>query len=173
MVFEIEVVEISEISGVKLIKFSHFRDVRGILFSFFDGSITNEILPKNLMFGHVKFALNNKKTLRGLHGDYKSWKLVTCVQGKIFQVAIDNRPDSPTFLHKKEIMLTGRRPQAVLLPPGVGNGFYSLTKSVYCYSLSYDGSYFDHDEQFTLKWNDPNLGINWPDGAPLLSQRDT
>ncbi|MEZ7812674.1 MAG: dTDP-4-dehydrorhamnose 3,5-epimerase family protein [Paracoccaceae bacterium] len=172
MSFEIEVTKSAHISGAKIISFSSHRDERGSLFSLFDKALTELILPTGLEFGHVKFAINNKKTLRGIHGDEKSWKLVTCVHGEIFQVAVDNRKENSNFLQTEELFLSGSRPQALLLPPGVGNGFYSLTESVYCYSLSYEGAYSDDGQQFTIKWNDPRLNIKWPDKFPVLSERD-
>ena len=65
-------------------------------------------------------------------------------------------------------------PRALLLPPGVGNGFLSITKSVYCYALAYGGDYSDFDVQFSLKWNDSDLKIPWKSKIhnPIISDRD-
>ena len=61
----------------------------------------------------------------------------------------------------------------VLIPPGVGNGFCVLShKSVFHYKWSYKGEYPDVNEQFTIKWDDPKVDINWPITDPILSKRD-
>ena len=71
------------------------------------------------------------------------------------------------------VILDDRKRKQVLLPPGVGNGFLVLSEnSVLQYKWSYDGEYPDVDEQFTIKWDDPNLNINWPINNPILQPRD-
>ena len=71
------------------------------------------------------------------------------------------------------MVLSDRNNKQVLLPPGVGNGFLVLSDhSVFHYKWSYEGEYADVDEQFTIKWNDPMVGIEWPINNPILSRRD-
>tara|TARA_B100000780_G_scaffold262580_1_gene215843 strand:+ start:261 stop:791 length:531 start_codon:yes stop_codon:yes gene_type:complete len=175
MSFDFKIIESNKISGLKQILLSSFTDHRGALFSFFDKDITNRILPNDLNFEHVKFANNNAGTLRGIHGDFKSWKLVMLISGNIEQVAVDNRKDSPTYKAVDNVLLNAdQEPRALLLPPGVGNGFLSITKSVYCYALAYGGDYSDFDDQFSLKWNDSDLKIPWESKIhnPIISDRD-
>lgn len=162
------------IKDVYIIEPNSFKDDRGKLWS----SYTNEYFCNNLLEGfsvtHDKFASNKRNVLRGLHGDYTSWKLVTVVCGEVLQVYVDNRPESDTFLSHKKMILNDENNRSVLIPPGVGNGFLTLSETaVYNYKLYYHGKYKDYEEQFTLKWDDPRLNISWPVTDPILSKRDT
>tara|TARA_X000001382_G_scaffold125948_1_gene112020 strand:- start:315 stop:788 length:474 start_codon:yes stop_codon:yes gene_type:complete len=127
----------------------------------------------DLDFNHDKVSTSRKHVLRGIHGDNKSWKLVTCLYGDIYFVMVDNRESSDTFMRWKSMTLNDRNKKQVLLPPGVGNGFLVMSKySVFHYKWSYDGEYPDVDQQFTIKWNDPIVGVEWPIDNPILSRRD-
>ena len=150
-----------------------FKDHRGILYSsYIDKEFQNKF-GKNFSFNHNKFALNKKNVLRGIHGDNSSYKMVSCVYGKIFQVVVDNRPKSETYLKHEAFEISHESPIQILIPPGFGNAFLVLSDyAVYNYSLSYDGQYNDYDNQFTLKWNDKRLKIKWPSHNPILSNRD-
>ena len=70
-------------------------------------------------------------------------------------------------------MLDDKDRRQVLLPPGFGNGFCVMSESaVFSYKLAYDGEYSDVDQQFTLKWDDSRVNINWPIKDPILQARD-
>ena len=162
----------TEILGVKVYTPSIFDDHRGALWS----SVTPELhkqLDVSYPFSHVKFVKNNKNVLRGIHGDYETWKLVTALNGIVQQVVVDNRPESKTYQQSLSWLLDSSAPQAILIPPGVGNALKSLTDSLYMYSLAYPESYNDFDKQFTLQWDDPAFGIKWHGEAPILSLRDS
>lgn len=160
--------------GVVYINHSSFSDLRGTIWTSCDDDLISKMKQyTDLSFSHDKFALNRKNVLRGIHGDNKSWKLVTAVCGSIFQVVVDCREASENFLSFTSLYLDSSRPTSVLIPPGFGNAFMSLTDdSVYHYKLAYPGDYHDADRQFTFKWNDPRIGINWPVTSPVLSERD-
>lgn len=170
--FEIERSDLIE--GLILIHQNSFEDTRGEVWSTFSGNDLSEDLPDGLLFNHDKFAINKLNILRGIHGDSKSWKLVTCLQGKIFQVCVDLRPDSKTFRkHQTFYFEPSEKKFSVLMPPNFGNAFLSLTDdSIYHYKLAYEGAYFDAEDQFTYKWNDPDINIEWPIDNPTLSVRD-
>ncbi len=162
------------LSDVKIIEPDVFNDQRGSLYTTFLKKEYESFLPKNTEFVHDKFAFSKKNVLRGIHGDYFSWKLVTCVKGKIFQVIVDNRPESKTFFKHESIILDSSKPKSVLIPPGFGNAFLVLSSDcVYSYKLAYNGKYRDAQDQFTLKWNNPEININWPLSNPILSKRDS
>lgn len=158
---------------VKIIKPDIFRDDRGFIFTdYLDSFFVKEFDP-SLHFVHSKFAYNFNSVLRGIHGDFKSYKLVQCVFGEIFQVVVDCRIDSETYLKHESFILNHQNPRMILLPPGFGNAF--LVKSdyaIYNYKLAYSGSYNDYDKQFTYKWNDKRINIAWPVKKPILSNRD-
>jgi len=144
-----------------------FEDFRGELYTFHKEN------DYNLSFNHDKVSISRKNVLRGLHGDNKSWKLVTCLAGEIYLVIVDNRPDSPNYLKWDWEILTSKNRTQVLIPPMFANGHYILSKeATFFYKWSYTGKYPDVKDQFTLKWNDPKIGIHWPTTTPMLSKRD-
>jgi len=149
------------IEGVYIFKPAVHADLRGTLYTTFYNDIFREFIPADIHFKHDKFSLSKKNVLRGIHGDHKSWKLVTAVYGEIFQVAVDCRPESPTYLKHEVFKINSENQQSILLPPGVGNSFLVLSESaVYHYKLAYDGEYIDADQQFSYKWNDDKFNIN-------------
>ena len=123
--------------------------------------------------GKCYLTLSKQNVLRGLHGDNKSWKLVTCVYGEIFQVVVDARPESKTYLEWNSWNLSENNRKQILIPPNFANGYLCLSdKCVYHYKYSYKGEYPDVKDQFTIKWNDQRLGIKWPIENPILYGRD-
>ncbi len=151
-----------------------FNDTRGSLYTTFLKDDIESLLPENMNFVHDKFAFSKRNVLRGIHGDFHSWKLITCVSGSIFQVIVDNRKDSKNYLKYDSIVIDSSSPSSVLIPPGFGNAFQVLSESaVYHYKLAYIGEYKDANEQFTLKWNDNRINISWPNNNPALSDRDS
>jgi len=127
----------------------------------------------DLQFNHDKVSTSRRNVLRGVHGDFKSHKLVTCLFGEIYLVVADNRESSPTYREWDWIVLDDKTRKQVLIPPGVGNGFTAMSDhSVFHYKWSYTGDYPDVDDQFTIKWNDSTFNINWPIKDPILQPRD-
>ncbi|PHR45599.1 MAG: dTDP-4-dehydrorhamnose 3,5-epimerase [Fluviicola sp.] len=170
---DFEVSESKTIDGVKIITPSVHTDERGTLFTTFYKDVYKELIPSHLDFKHDKFSKSLNKVLRGIHGDTKSWKLVTAVYGDITQVVVDNRSKSPSYKKWQSFKINDNTPKLILLPPGVGNAFYVHSDvAIYHYKLAYLGEYLDAEDQFTLKWNDPELGIEWPNNNPILSNRD-
>ena len=146
-----------------------FRDYRGDIWTTYKKK-TSAI---KLDFIHDKFSSSRKNVIRGIHGDYKTWTMVSCIHGEIYFVVVDNRPDSETYLQWDWMILDDKERKQVLLPPGFGNGFCVMSDTaVFSYKLAYDGEYSDVDQQFTLKWNDPRVSIDWPTTDPILQARD-
>lgn len=124
-----------------------------------------------LEFVEDDLSVSRHNVLRGLHGDWVTWKLVQCVYGELFFVIADLRQNAPTYLHHATLMLTDRQRVQVLIPPGFANGIYVLSANVvfaYKQSRYYSGAH----HQFTVRWDDPKLNIHWPVRTPILSQRD-
>ena len=155
------------LEGVKIFCPDVYTDYRGDLWT---------IWNKNnfqLDFNHDKVSTSRKDVLRGIHGDFKSYKLITCLYGTLYFVIVDNRKTSPTYGQWISMILDDKTRKQVLLPPGIGNGFLVLSKhSVFHYKWCYSGAYPDVDQQFTIKWNDPKLNIDWPIENPILQLRD-
>ena len=173
MKFKGDMRESETLKGVFLFSQTSFQDERGEIWTSYHKEQLNEFTGLTLSFCHDKFVRSRKNALRGIHGDPKTWKLVSAVSGEIFQVVVDARPGSDTYLQYDAFTLRGENLQSLLIPPGFGNAFLTLTESsMYHYKLAYAGAYNDHHEQFTLKWNDPRIGIQWPIEFPILSERD-
>lgn len=162
-----------KIEGIKIIEPSIFNENRGSIWTSFIANNDLCLLPNDLQFNHDKFSLSKFNVLRGIHGDSKSWKLVSCVSGNIYQVVVDMRESSETFLTWESFELGDNNRKMILIPPGMGNAFYVKSETaIYHYKLAYDGDYADADEQFTVPWNDKRLNIDWPSSTPILSERD-
>jgi dTDP-4-dehydrorhamnose 3,5-epimerase len=145
-----------------------FEDFRGELFTIYKN---NDF--QNINFNHDKVSISRKNVLRGMHGDSKSYKLVTCLSGEILLVIIDNRKNSPNYLKWDSIVLTEKNRIQVLIPPMFANGHLVLSnQATFFYKWAYEGKYPDVDEQFTIKWDDPEIGIFWPINNPILAKRD-
>lgn len=158
---------------VKIIEPDVFKDERGFLFTDYLDSYFKEQFSPSLNFVHSKNAYNKAKVLRGIHGDFESYKLVQCLYGSIFQVVVDCREQSQTYLQHETFILNFDKPKMIIMPPGFGNAFQVTSGcAIYNYKLAYPGMYNDYDKQFTYKWNDPRIGIKWPLNNPILSKRD-
>ncbi|WP_028535374.1 dTDP-4-dehydrorhamnose 3,5-epimerase family protein [Paludibacterium yongneupense] len=111
--------------------------------------------------------------VRGLHFQYPphaEFKLVTCLSGRVFDVAVDVRRDSPTFLRYIGIELLAGRPESLLLPPGFAHGFQALEENsvlLYCHSTAYAPG-----AEGGIHAEDPRLAIPWPLPVAQLSPRD-
>ena len=160
-----------KIEGVKIYTPDVHTDYRGDLWTLWKKG-ENKFLINN-EFNHDKVSTSRKNVLRGVHGDFKSYKLITCLYGEIYFVVVDNREDSYTYRKWTSFILNDRTRKQILIPPGVGNGFLVLSdEAVFHYKWSYLGEYPDVDQQFTIKWDDPNIGIEWPINNPMLQMRD-
>ena len=165
--------EINKLKNTYEITPSFTNDARGYIYTSYINNYLKKIIPNNLTFKHDKFSYSTKNVLRGLHCDKKSWKLVTCVYGEVFQVVVNFDKNSDAYLQHKTFRLSNVNKKILLLPPNYLNGFYVLSKeAVYHYKLAYKGNYIDSKNQITAKWDDHKFNINWPTKKPILSQRD-
>ena len=170
---DLDIEESKVFSEVKIITPSVNRDERGTIFTTYSKNDYNNFLPAGLEFIHDKFAESRKNVLRGLHGDNKTWKLITCIHGEIFEVVADMRPDSKTYLKWDSFQLDDKYKKQILVPPDFVNGYCVLSEiAVFHYKLAYEGNYVDAADQIVVKWNDERLKINWPVKNPILQARD-
>ena len=138
-------------------------------YSIFDHLVNDN---KPIIFKQDDISTSVKHTLRGLHGDSKTWKLVQCLYGSLLQVVVDFREDSDTYLEYDMFPLNDKNRNQILIPPGYINGHLVMSeKTIFHYKQStyYEGM----GKQFTLKWDDPKININWPIQDPVLSKRDS
>lgn len=162
------------LGGVKIVTPSVFEEARGNIWTSFRSGELDALLPDGMTFCHDKFSQSLPNVLRGIHGDHKSWKLVTCVWGEVHQVVADMREGSATYLKSERFVINRANQRLILIPPGMGNAYYVSGRygAVYHYKLAYAGTYIDAADQFTVAWNDPRLNIDWPVSDPILSNRD-
>ena len=161
------------LKGLKVIRKTIISDDRGYLSRFFCAEELKDAgWKKNV--AQINHTLTNRKgTIRGMHYQnepYKEMKLVTCLQGAIYDVAVDIRIDSPTFLHHFSIELDRNINQALLIPEGFAHGFQALTDKIellYLHSNFYSPSY-----ENGLNPLDKKLNIDWPNKNFFISSTD-
>jgi dTDP-4-dehydrorhamnose 3,5-epimerase len=154
---------------VKIMENDAHEDFRGELWTLWK---KDDNFVGGIKFNHDKVSISRKNVFRGIHGDNRSWKLISCLSGQIILIVVDNREHSPNYLKWDSIILSSKNRRSVLVPPMFGNGHYVLSdEATFFYKWAYTGSYPDVKDQFTLKWNDPRLKIYWPT-TPILSERD-
>ena len=158
---------------VKLIERTRLVDSRGYLERLFCMNDLAEAGWKKpiAQINHTYTA--RRGILRGLHFQYPphaEMKLVMCVKGEVFDVAVDLRAGSPAFLRFHAELLSEHNAKALLIPEGVAHGFQTLVENTevsYQISASYQPEYARG-----VRWNDPVFGIEWPISRPILSARD-
>jgi dTDP-4-dehydrorhamnose 3,5-epimerase len=152
---------------LKLIKTKIFNDKRG----FFKEVFQNRV-EKNNNFIFDCMSYSKKNVLRGLHFQKKKSqaKLLTVMQGKIFDVCVDLRKKSKTYGKYFSIELSQKSEHSILIPAGFAHGFLCLSKECIVYYKC--SNYRDQNSETTLLWNDPSIRINWPNKNPILSDKD-
>jgi len=150
---------------VKLITPRIFRDNRGYFLESFRKDGFPEFVQDNVSF-------SRKNVVRALHFQRSPGqaKLVHCLSGKIWDVVVDIRTDSPEFGKWQAFELDSVLHQQLFIPIGFAHGFCVLSEeAVVQYKVS---AFYDPAEERSIRWNDPNLGIPWPVQEPVLSERD-
>jgi dTDP-4-dehydrorhamnose 3,5-epimerase len=117
-------------------------------------------------------SVSRRGTVRGLHvrAELREAKFVRVTRGRLFDVVVDLRPASPTFLEWRSFVLTNTDSEHLLVPPGCAHGFQALSAWVDVH-YAVDAPYAP-DLDVTVAWNDPLLAIPWPLSNPVLSSRD-
>ena len=135
-------INMKKLQGIKIKEDSAYIDKRGIYWT----SWKNKRFSLN--FNHDKFSLSKKNVLRGLHGDKKSWKLISCVYGKIFFVIINNNPKHKEYLKYMDVVLSPNNRKQVLIPPKFLTGHMIISnEAVLHYKFCYKGAYPDYPQQ--------------------------
>ncbi len=157
----------TKLHGVKLIIPDRFEDHRGSYMELYDSKNFKDVTSE--VFIQDDVSISRKGVLRGLHGDWKTTKLVTVLKGAGYALIADNRPDSPTYKKWQSFTLSEQNKNMLLLPSGIGNSILALEDIVYFYKQN---THFEDGQQFTIKWNDPEWDFWWPISNPVLSMRD-
>ena len=165
-------VENGPIEGMRIMHPQVFGDDRGFFYESFNA---DKLAPYGIpsTFLQDNHSRSAKGVLRGLHFQLPPKamaKIVRCVRGRMFDVGIDLRKNSPTFKRHFGIELSEANKTMVFWPEGIAHGFYALED---CELLYKSTNTFDKTLDANVAWNDPAFSIAWPiDGVPALSVRD-
>jgi dTDP-4-dehydrorhamnose 3,5-epimerase len=163
-----------EISGLWLIAIEKSVDQRGFFARTFCGEeFSAHGLAAN--FCQASISFNEKcATLRGMHFQAKpleETKIVRCLRGAVYDVAVDLRPKSPTFLKSAGVELSEKNNSSLYIPAGFAHGFITLKdKTTVQYMMT---TQFDAKLQRGVRWNDPAFSISWPMSPQVISSRDS
>ncbi len=162
-----------DFGGVKIIEPKVFEDNRGYSYE----SYSNKILSEsgvNFPFVLDYEAMNLKKnTIRGIHfqnNPHPQTKLVRVLSGEIYDVVVDLRSDSPTYKKWIAHTISAENKKQILIPNGFGHAF--LTKADNTVVLYKFDDYYDGSLVRTIRWNDPEIAIEWGIENPILSKGD-
>lgn len=152
-----------------------FGDSRGFFFESFNKKIFDEAVGYSVEFVQDNHSQSQKGVLRGLHyqeAPYAQGKLVRCVEGEVFDVAVDIRKSSRTFGQWVGVHLSAENKRQLWIPEGFAHGFLSLSERVqFVYKTT---NYYHPQSDRGIMWNDPAIGIIWPeiDGQFIFSEKD-
>ena len=159
----------TEIEGLVLIEPDVHGDDRGFFVETFRRSWVEE-LGLGVEFVQENHSRSVGPVLRGIHAQAGQAKLVRCSRGRIWDVAVDLRPDSPTYRRWEGHELDDQAHRQLFVPDGFGHGFCVLSDVAdVSYQLS---SYYDPARESGVAWDDPEIGVEWPISDPILSERD-
>jgi dTDP-4-dehydrorhamnose 3,5-epimerase len=163
----------TKISEIIIFEPKVFGDDRGFFFESFNQQIFFEATNLNVHFVQDNHSKSVKNVLRGLHYQIQQaqGKLVRVTQGEVFDVAVDLRKSSPTFGHWVGTHLSAENKRQMWVPPGFAHGFLVLSDAAeFLYKTT---DFYAPQYECCLKWDDPNIGIEWPlQGMPILSAKD-
>jgi len=160
----------TQLSGVKLLTpATNFEDFRGTYVELYNRRLFQDAGLKQ-DFIQDDISTSSRHVLRGIHGDGKTWKLISCLYGSFYLVVVNNDPTSDQYRNWQSFTLSDRNRLQVLVPPKFGNGHLVMSDSaIFHYKQTSD---YDRESQFTIVWNDPQFAIWWPISSPILSRRD-
>lgn len=162
-----------ELEGVKIIEPKVFPDNRGCSFESYGIEDFHNIGIMNTFVLDYQAVNLRKNTLRGIHcqnNPHAQVKLVRALSGAILDVAVDLRKDSPTYKKWVKHILSADNHQQLFIPRGFGHGFLTLEDNT---SVLYKFDDYYHGESGqTIRWNDPELAIDWGIEAPIMSEKD-
>lgn len=163
------------LAGVLLLEPGVFGDSRGFFYESFNARTFAEAIGHDVAFVQDNHSRSARHVLRGLHYQrppHAQGKLVRCTAGEVFDVAVDLRPDSPSYRQWFGAHLSAGNHHQLWIPPGLAHGF--LVLSEFAEFLYKTTTFYAPEYECAIAWNDPALAIDWPlDGTPpSLSVKD-
>jgi len=158
------------LAGARLFFPDVYADARGFFKETYS-TVKYRALGLDDTFVQDSVSFSHRNVIRGLHGDPEMSKLITVLRGAIWDVIVDVRRDSPTFLKWEGFDLSEHNHVQLYIPKGYAHGFLALTEDVvFAYK---HGALHDPAREFAYRWNDPTFAIAWPlTGEPILSAKD-
>jgi len=162
-----------DIEGLVLITPRVFKDDRGLFFESFNQKIFDEAVGDSITFVQDNISVSKKGVVRGLHFQkppYAQGKLVRVVKGKVIDVAVDIRKESPTYGQYVAVELSGDNHKMLWIPEGFAHGFVALEDdTIFSYKCT---NFYNHQSEEAILWNDKDLNIDWKVTTPILSEKD-
>lgn len=164
----------TKIPDVKIIEPKVFGDERGFFLESFNQSIFDNAVGRHVDFVQDNHSMSKKGVLRGLHyqlAPHAQGKLVRCVEGEVFDVAVDIRRSSETFGQWVGVHLSAENNRQLWIPEGFAHGFITLSDRVqFIYKTT---NYYAPQSERSILWNDPQINIEWPEVEEMtLSGKD-
>jgi len=163
----------TEIPEVLIIEPKVYGDQRGFFYESFNERVWQQATGVQARFVQDNHSRSVRGVLRGLHYQIRQpqGKLVRCIVGEVFDVAVNLRKSSPTFGKWVGVHLSAENKRQLWVPEGFAHGFLVLSEvAEFLYKTT---DYYAPEHERCIRWNDPDLGIDWPfDGTPLLSVKD-
>ena len=162
----------TKITGLLIIEPDVFSDDRGFFFESFS-KMRYEEIGINYDFVQDNLSKSKKGTIRGLHyqiGDKSQGKLCQVIEGKVLDVAVDIRFNSPTFGKYFSLVLDSQKKLQLWIPPGFAHGFSVLSEeAIFSYKCT---NYYSKTHEKAILFNDPELNIDWKTSNPVVSEKD-
>lgn len=161
------------LSEVLILEPKVFADARGFFFESFNAAAFNALTGLTRTFVQDNHSCSQYGVLRGLHYQIQNpqGKLVRVISGEVFDVAVDMRRSSPTFGRWEGVYLSAENRRQLWIPEGFAHGFLVLSESAeFLYKTT---DYYAPQHERCVRWDDPELGIDWPlESSPCLSAKD-
>jgi dTDP-4-dehydrorhamnose 3,5-epimerase len=157
--------------GVLLIEPKVFGDERGHFFESYNQQVFSEA-GVNVNFVQSNVSRSRRGVLRGLHYQWPhpQGKLVSVLEGEVYDIAVDIRPESPTFRQHVAVSLSADNRRMLWIPEGYAHGFCVVSDvATFAYQCT---ALYDRAADASIRWNDASLSIDWPVTAPELSAKD-
>lgn len=163
----------TSLQGVFLLEPNIFGDNRGFFMETYNAKIFQELGIEQSFIQDNHSLSVPAGTLRGLHyqlAPKAQTKLVRCIRGAIYDVAVDIRKGSPTFGEWVGVILSEYNKRQLLVPKGFAHGFCTLVENT---EVNYKvDEYYSPENDRGIRWSDPEIGIDWPVSNPVLSEKD-
>lgn len=162
------------LQGCYTIQPEPYSDTRGWFARYFCQKEFQQQIGHTLPWVQMNHSFAKEKgSIRGMHyqrNPFSEIKLIRCIAGAVYDVALDLRQDSPTFLQYFGTVLSAENKAMIYIPAGFAHGFQTLTDN--CELLYHHTSFYTPEAEGGIRYNDPSINIQWPEQVTQISERD-